>query len=383
MSLAWNAPSQGCSPTSYRISAGSSPGLSNLGALSVERQTRLRLPAPPGTYYVRVAAVNASGASAASNEVAVTVAGGCAAPGPPDRFIAEVSGTTVSMRWQPPLTGGWPTGYLLEAGREPASSDLVTLPVGGLSFSAQAGRGVFFVRARAVNACGTSPASLTYPLLVGPPPSVRVTLTTSDGVGLAGAYYPPLANGPAPALLLLHEAFEDRRAWTIFAVTAQRRGYAVLVVDLRGHGESPGPPLPVSALSMHHDVDAGLAWLRARPEVNAARMGMAGASLGANLALQGGARHGDVRSLGLLSPGITLFLIRAFPALLDYGTRPLLMVAAEGDPFAAESVRQMAAAALGPVETRFYEGGFDGTQLLRAYPELNARLLEHFDRTIP
>lgn len=383
ISLAWNAPSEGCSPTSYLISAGSSPGRSNLGAVSVERQTRLRLPAPPGVYYVRVAAVNTSGPSAASNEVQVTVDGACAAPGPPDRFAAEVSGTTVSMRWQPPLTGGWPTGYILEAGSDPVSSDLVRLPVGGLSFTAQAGNGVYFVRARAANACGTSAASLTYPVLIGPPPAARVTLTASDGVGLAGAYFPPLSRTHAPALLLLHEAFENRRAWDIFAVMAQRRGYAVLQLDLRGHGESSGASLPISALSMHLDVDAALAWLRARPEVNPARIGAAGASLGANLALQGGARHADARSLALLSPGVTLFLIRAFPAIVDYGTRPVLMAAAEGHPIAAESVRQMAAAALGPVETHFYEGGFDGTQLLRAYPELNTLLLDHFDRTVP
>lgn len=313
----------------------------------------------------------------------VSVDGGCAVPGPPDRFETEVSGATASLRWQPPLSGGWPTGYILEAGSGPDTTDLAAVPVGGLSFSARAGNGSYFVRVRATNSCGRGPASVTELLTIGPPSWARVTLTTADGVALQAAYYPPISSTPARGLVLLHEAFESRHTWEMFALVAQRRGYALLVPDLRGLGESAGPALPFAALSMSRDVDAALAWLRARPEVDPARIGAAGASLGANLAMQGGANHTDIRSLALLSPGLNLYLVRTYPAIVEYGTRPLMMAAAEGHLVAATSVRQLAEYALGPVETRFYDGDFDGTPLLKAYPELNARLLDYFDRTIP
>ena len=68
----WNAPSGGCTPTHYVVLAGSARGLSNLAQASVAGLT-LSANAPAGTYHLRVIAVNASGASAASNEVPVTV----------------------------------------------------------------------------------------------------------------------------------------------------------------------------------------------------------------------------------------------------------------------------------------------------------------------
>lgn len=69
--LTWTAPTSGSLPSGYIIEAGSAPGLSNLAVLRVADLTRFETVAPPGTYYVRVRAVNARGVSAASNEVVV------------------------------------------------------------------------------------------------------------------------------------------------------------------------------------------------------------------------------------------------------------------------------------------------------------------------
>ena len=71
-SLTWAAPSSGCAPTHYVLLAGSAPGLSNLAQAAVAGHA-LSASAPPGTYYVRVVAVNGFGASTPSNEVVVTL----------------------------------------------------------------------------------------------------------------------------------------------------------------------------------------------------------------------------------------------------------------------------------------------------------------------
>ncbi|MDH4066070.1 MAG: fibronectin type III domain-containing protein, partial [Acidobacteriota bacterium] len=71
VNLRWNAPTSGGSPTGYTIEAGSAPGLSDLAVLTTGNQTTLATTAPPGTYYVRVRAVNARGASDPSNEIVV------------------------------------------------------------------------------------------------------------------------------------------------------------------------------------------------------------------------------------------------------------------------------------------------------------------------
>lgn len=70
--LGWAAPAGGCSPTHYVLVAGSTAGRSNLARAAVTGQT-LTAGAAPGTYYVRVMAVNAFGISAPSNEIAVTL----------------------------------------------------------------------------------------------------------------------------------------------------------------------------------------------------------------------------------------------------------------------------------------------------------------------
>ena len=73
VTLGWAAPAGGCPPTGYVIQAGSAPGLTDLAVLNVGAVTTLAVVAPPGTYYARVLALNAFGASAPSAEIIVTV----------------------------------------------------------------------------------------------------------------------------------------------------------------------------------------------------------------------------------------------------------------------------------------------------------------------
>jgi hypothetical protein len=69
--LRWNRSAGGYAATGYVIEAGSAPGLADLATLHVGNVTRFVTQAPPGTYYVRVRGINASGPSAASNEIVV------------------------------------------------------------------------------------------------------------------------------------------------------------------------------------------------------------------------------------------------------------------------------------------------------------------------
>lgn len=74
VTLAWDTPVRG-TPTSYRIEAGSAPGLSNLAIVDTgsAAPSQTFTGVPPGTYVIRVRAVNARGVGVASNEVTLTV----------------------------------------------------------------------------------------------------------------------------------------------------------------------------------------------------------------------------------------------------------------------------------------------------------------------
>ena len=79
-----------------------------------------------------------------------------------------------------------------------------------------------------------------------PPPEPH-TLITDDGLNLAITYYRANAGKETPVVVLLHMKDGNRFVWKSFAERLHKENYAVITVDLRGHGESRGAgaaPLP-------------------------------------------------------------------------------------------------------------------------------------------
>ena len=66
----------------------------------------------------------------------------------------------------------------------------------------------------------------------------EVVFTTSDSVSIYGTFYPSQAEGESPALVLFHMLRHKRRDWEGFARRATQAGFAVLAIDMRGHGQS-------------------------------------------------------------------------------------------------------------------------------------------------
>ena len=93
---------------------------------------------------------------------------------------------------------------------------------------------------------------------------------------------------------------------------------------------------------MMADVKAARAFLATRREVVPNRIGIAGASIGANLAILFAAGDPTVRSLVLLSPGIDYRGLRPEAAMKKYGDRPALLVASQEDNYSTNSARQLA-----------------------------------------
>jgi pimeloyl-ACP methyl ester carboxylesterase len=208
-----------------------------------------------------------------------------------------------------------------------------------------------------------------------------ISLLTADNVQLAAGFYPPVSlNGESRVLLLLHEAYRDRSVWNDFIIAAQEEGFAVIALDLRGHGGSMGGKTFDQA--MEQDVDAVLDWVSASPDLNEERVAIVGASLGANLALRAGARHPQINSLALLSPGMNYWEIGIESAMTEYGRRPVLLVASEGDGYAARSVYRLNEIGPGYDKMVIYSGTAHGTQLIRRQPDLIPIILDWFEQTM-
>ena len=120
--------------------------------------------------------------------------------------------------------------------------------------------------------------------IIGPPPTdlgaQTVHIKQPDGPAIAGWFIPgQQANG---ALLLLHGIRADRRDMLGRARLLRAAGYAVLLIDLQAHGETPGDHIGFG-WPESDNVRAALGWLRKR--LPGQRIGIIGVSLGAAAAL--------------------------------------------------------------------------------------------------
>src|SRR5262245_35325068 len=95
--------------------------------------------------------------------------GQSAVPGPPGSLMFAVTGSTVTLTWTPPVSGGVPTSYVVEAGSSPGARDIADVVTNSLNtgLSATAPPGVYHVRVRASNAAGRGEPSNEVLIVVG------------------------------------------------------------------------------------------------------------------------------------------------------------------------------------------------------------------------
>jgi hypothetical protein len=155
VSFAWGASAN--NPTQYILLAGFAPGQTAIQVPLSGSTTTFTASAGPGTYYVRVVAVNQDGTSAPSNEVTVVLTTGCAAPSRPLNLRAIIRGAEAFIFWRRPAAGTV-TGYSLQVGNGPGDT-FTQFSTSGTTLNANVGGGRFFLRVIALSACGSSPAS--------------------------------------------------------------------------------------------------------------------------------------------------------------------------------------------------------------------------------
>ena len=120
-------------------------------------------------------------------------------------------------------------------------------------------------------------------------PYEEVTLRTSDGLNLA-AWYVRSRNGAAVI------SYPTRQGKLPQARMLVRHGYGVLLLDARGYDGSDGDP-NLFGWSDAKDIDAAVAWLQRRPDVEDGRIGGIGFSVGGEMLLQAAASNTGLRAV--------------------------------------------------------------------------------------
>ena len=198
----------------------------------------------------------------------------------------------------------------------------------------------------------------------------KITFKTRDGVTITGNYFKPLRN-QAPVFLLLHMMPATKESWNDFAAIIQKNGYAALAIDLRGHGESTdmnGTRLDYKEFkdeehrSSMNDIASAKEFLARQNNIDMSRIAIAGASIGANLALWQASIDKVVRLIMLLSPGLNYRGILAgelAPGFKGY----VYILASEGDTKAADSSRKLATIFPGETRMEILKGDLHGTNM--------------------
>ncbi len=215
--------------------------------------------------------------------------------------------------------------------------------------------------------------------------SQAVTFRTEDGVTISAELRVPPAR-PAPAVILVHMLTRTRADWAAAADRLTDAGLVTLAIDLRGHGASgvaavpPSDPEDMSASVL--DVTAARQFLAGRPDICSGRFGIAGAQVGANLAILVAAADRTVASIALLSPGMEYRRLRPDAAMKKFNERPALILASAEDAYAARSARELATLGSGTRDFRVLNGAGHGTMMLERQPDLVGVLVDWFRRTL-
>ena len=131
-----------------------------------------------------------------------------------------------------------------------------------------------------------------------------VELPSGDDLCRAWLFVPEGARAPLPCVVMAHGFGLTRRSGLReLATPLAEAGYAVLVFDYRGFGDSGGTPRQlVSFRKQLEDWSAAIAFARARPEIDPDRIATWGFSLGAGHALTTGARDDRVKAVVAVAP---------------------------------------------------------------------------------
>ena len=220
---------------------------------------------------------------------------------------------------------------------------------------------------------------------------VLVELTTGDAVKIHGRFTNVAAQGARP-LILLHMLGRTHRDWFDFAAAARAKGFCTIAIDLRGHGQSnrdkSGKKFFWKTMSKGdfrnavHDVDAAYKYLTQYSHIDMSRVGIVGASVGANIGVGYAAKHpGAIKAVALLSPGKNYRGVDAVAAVQAYPGK-MLFYSAPGDSYSYNSSKALVAMAKDRSLFRDFPGKVHGTRVFAHGGKYMSDILDWLDRNL-
>ncbi len=195
----------------------------------------------------------------------------------------------------------------------------------------------------------------------------QVTYRDQDNWKIYGDLY-KVGSSKGGAVVLLHQRNGAASDWDPLIPLLKRAGITVLAIDQRGAGRSIGPENGLSApWNTEPDIAGAIRYLEDHVHIKAGRIGLCGASYGANNALRYAARTKNIPAVVLLSPGTDYHGLTVRSAAAEY-KGPMLILSSKDDPIPEGGPQLINQLAKGPHEMLLYDGSRHGTDILTQYP---------------
>ncbi len=198
-----------------------------------------------------------------------------------------------------------------------------------------------------------------------------------------------------PLVILLHALGGGQGDWEQLPARLVHEGYAVLAVDQRGHGKSAQPGQSWRGFKSKEwqrfsaDTIRMMAFFDESedyPQVDASRVGLIGASIGANVALITSARDNAtehrVQAVVTLSAGLKYKGLEVTKSIYRY-KNPLMMIASQNDKYAFESTQMLNRLHTGVKSIKLYKNIGHGTDMIRFFPELQTEIVQWLVGSLP
>ena len=125
--------------------------------------------------------------------------------------------------------------------------------------------------------------------------------------GEANPFFGPPPAQRAPAVVLVHGFTADREIMSVLARWITQNGYAVLTIDVRGHGANRNPFVnDFTRADLRPDLKAAVDYLRGSDLVDGSRIVVMGHSMGAGATLDYAFNDPDLRGAVMISGGWNL-----------------------------------------------------------------------------
>lgn len=207
----------------------------------------------------------------------------------------------------------------------------------------------------------------------------RLDFQMQDGTRVQADYYSGTVN---KSVILLHSLRRDRHVWDDTIPAFQAKGWHILAVDLRGHGESEGDfthyqdadfaKIPIDVLAL-------VAWLKQNH--GPLDVVVIGSSIGANAAISAAAQSDTVDAVIALSPGVDYHGIRTDNRVRQLHV-PVLYVTADDDEQSASAFPSLFTNTTTRADNKQwiqYSSGGHGTDLLNTHEDLLPAIVEFID----